>query len=161
MPRVRTAHPAVPPTVAGMGLTPNQLSQRMARTSARLGRWPRRLAALICLLLAAGSALTPASTGTASGSSAPGVRLRPGEVAVPVPVSAAGATLARVGARVGLVAPRGLVADRLRVLSIHPPDQTLSGDTTTVVVVAATRTQALLVARSTAASLVLIADDLP
>jgi hypothetical protein len=145
-----------------MGLTPNRFSQRMARTSVRLGRWPRRLAALVCLLLAAGSALDPAPTHTARGSpSAVAARLRPGEVAVPVPVSAAGAALARVGERVGLVAPHGMLADRLRVLSIHPPDQSLSGDDSAVVVVAASRAQAVLVARSTAVRLVLIADDLP
>lgn len=142
-----------------MGLTSSPLSQRMARTSARLGRWPRRLAALVCLLLAAGSALTPGTGSSARSTTGP--RLRPGEVAVPVPVSPAGAQLARVGERVGLVAPRGLVADGLRVLAVHPPDQSLSGDDSAVVVVATTRSQALLVAQSSAATLVLIADDLP
>jgi hypothetical protein len=143
-----------------MGLTPNRFSQRMARASARIGRWPRRLAALGCLLLAAGSALAP--TDTVRGSpSRTAARLGPGEVAVPVPVSAAGAALARVGERVGLVAPHGMLADRLRVLSVHPPGESLSGDDSAVVVVAVRRAQAVLVARWTAARLVLIADDLP
>ena len=49
-----------------------------------IGRWPRRLAAGACLLLAAGTALTPkASTSSAR---PPGSHLSPGQRAVPVRV---------------------------------------------------------------------------
>jgi pimeloyl-ACP methyl ester carboxylesterase len=144
-----------------MGLPPHRLSHRTPRLSARIGRWPRRLAALACLVLAAGSALTPPATDTAARADRSATRLRPGEVAVPVPVGAAGAALARTGERIGLVARHGLVADRLRVLSIHPPDASLSGDDSAVVVVAATRAQAERLARPDAAQLLLIADTLP
>ncbi len=60
----------------------------------RLGRWPRRVAVLACLLLAATSALTTRSGPSADGprrTPAPAnpiaARLRPGQVAAPITVA--------------------------------------------------------------------------
>ncbi len=142
-----------------MGLTPNRLARRMSRASARIGPWPRRLAATICLLLAAGSALAPAPPHRAH-AAAGAARLRPGQVALPVPVPAAGVELVRPGVLIGLLSQRRLVADRLRVLAVRPSDQSLSGDATAVVVVAVDRSQAEQIAGSTD-RLALIVDELP
>lgn len=142
-----------------MGLTPNRLARRMSRASARIGPWPRRLAAVLCLLLAAGSALAPPPAHRvhpAVGAS----RLRPGQVALPVPVPAAGVELVRPGVLIGLLSQRRLVADRLRVLAVRAPDQSVSGDASAVVVVAVDRPQAGQIAAS-AGHLALIVDELP
>ncbi|HEY8300380.1 MAG TPA: hypothetical protein VIG48_00645 [Jatrophihabitans sp.] len=144
-----------------MGLTPNRLARRTARASARIGPWPRRLAALVCLLLAAGSALTPAPPGPAHPAVGYASRLHAGEVALPVPVAAAGVDLVRPGLQIGLLAQHRLVADRLRVLAVHPGDQTLSGDSSAVVVVAVSRSRAATIAGSATDRLVLIVDELP
>ena len=143
-----------------MGLTPNRLAQRAARTSARIGPWPRRLAALVCLLLAAGSALSPPPDSVRHPVVDSPARLRAGEVALPVPVAASGVALVRPGARIGLLSPRGLVADRLRVVAVHPGDQSLSGDAAAVVVVAVDRSRAELIVGADADHLTVIADDL-
>ena len=140
----------------------------LARLSARIGRWPRRVAALACLLLAAASALAPTpapATGHRSG-----LGLATGEVAVPLTVVTP-ASLIAAGDRVGVIvaddplaggaAPAGLIADRLRVLEVHTDDQALSSGPGTVVVVAARRTEAVVIARFSTERLVLIVDELP
>ena len=141
---------------------------RLRRLGIRLGRWPRRIAALICLLLAAASALSPPATRTAR--AAPdglAARLRAGEVAVPLPVGSTEAGMVGRGDRVGVLASPDppqhsvLVADHLRVLSVRAPDASLSGDATAVVVLATDRTAALSLARFSGTRLVLILDDLP
>ena len=63
------------------------MSASLQRLLVRIGRWPRRIAALICLLLAAGSALVPHA---ARREPPTGRALRRGQVAVPVTVSSAG-----------------------------------------------------------------------
>src|SRR6476620_4189486 len=98
------------------------LGTRLRHFSARIGPWPRRIAAVICLLLAAGSALVPPRSPTARPPSGLAARLRGDEIAVPVPVSATSAALVRPGDRVGVVAADDanrstLVADHLRVLA--------------------------------------------
>jgi hypothetical protein len=77
----------------------------------RLGRWPRRIAALCCLVLAAGSAVT-ARRGPAAGADAGShsgnpilSRLSPGKVAAPVTVGGTAATgYLRTGDRIDLYA---------------------------------------------------------
>jgi hypothetical protein len=139
------------------------------RLLARLGGWPRRIAALVCLLLAAGTALVPHAPVRSSDRS----RLGPGEVAVPVAVSVA--TAASPGSRIGLLAapagpsglpgeragPATLVADRLRVLAIAHADGGLTDTAGTVVTVAASREVAVQLARFSDRALVMIADNLP
>jgi hypothetical protein len=138
----------------------------LRRAAVRLGRWPRRIAAVSCLLLAAGSALTPPARTARVAPRGPAAGLRTGEVALPVPVTATEAGLVTRGDRVGLLAASDparratLVADRLRVLSVRAADATLS-DTTAVVVVATDRAAALSVARFSGTRLTLIVDDLP
>ncbi|HEY2296886.1 MAG TPA: hypothetical protein VGH43_04100 [Jatrophihabitans sp.] len=139
---------------------------RLHRLSARIGIWPRRIAALICLLLAAGSALAPPQPPTTHVRTGLGRRLRSNEIAVPVPVSATSAALVRPGDRVGVVAAdtanrSTLVADHLRVLAVRSDSGGLSGTADAVVVTAATRSDALALARYSTERLVLIVDELP
>ena len=97
------------------------MSASWIRLLARLGRWPRRLAALLCLLLAAGSAFDTAAQPTAS-RRPPASPLRAGQLAVPVPVTDAGAV--RPGGRVALLAtPADGVtgADTAAVAGAGPP----------------------------------------
>jgi Flp pilus assembly protein CpaB len=143
-----------------------RLAVRWSRWSARVGPWPRRIAALCCLLLAAvstgtGSAVrAPAATGLAA-------RLRAGEVAIPLTVTAGSAAIVQPGDRVGVVetpdeaGPATLLADRLRVLSIHSDDTAMSGDASATVVVVGSRAQAVAAARTSTGRLVLLVDDLP
>ena len=134
--------------------------------SARIGRWPRRIAALCCLLLAAAGAVSEPGAG---GHMRPGLaaRLRPGEVAIPLTVSAGSAAIVQPGDRVGVVeAPDDasaatLLADRLRVLSLRIDDASMSSDSSATVVVVGSRSQAVAVARTASGRLVLIVDDLP
>ena len=118
------------------------------RLTVRIGRWPRRIAALICLLLAAGSALAPHTPARATD----GPRLHAGQVAVPVTVSSAGAVA--VGDQVGVLAApsesggdAALVADHLRVLSVGSDNAGLTGTAGTVVTVATDRGVAVELAR--------------
>lgn len=148
----------------------------LRRIGARLGRWPRRIACLACLLLAAGSALSPsAATSSAAAGRSGGVdALRAGEVAVPIAVSAGGtATVVRPGDRVGVLAGssadgftarRGsavLVADQLRVLTVEKAEGGIGGDAMVSVVVATSRSGAVRIARFTGRPLLLIADQFP
>jgi Flp pilus assembly protein CpaB len=143
------------------------IATRLRRLSARIGVWPRRVAALICLLLAAGSAVVPPQPPTPPVHTGLGSRLRSDEIAVPVPVSATSAALVRPGDRVGVVAAADaanrstLVADHLRVLAVRSDSSGLSGSSDAVVVTAATRSDALALARYSGSRLVLIVDELP
>jgi Flp pilus assembly protein CpaB len=142
------------------------LATRWSRLSARVGRWPRRIAALCCLLLAAASAVAQPDAG---GHVRPGVaaRLRPGEVAIPLTVTAGSAAIVQPGDHVGVVETRDdasaatLLADRLQVLSIRVDDASMSSDASATVVVVGSRAQAVAVARPASGQLVLIIDDLP
>jgi hypothetical protein len=138
------------------------MSASVQRLFVRIGRWPRRIAALICLLLAAGSALAPHPPARAADRPA----LRPGQVAVPVTVSSAGEVAA--GDQVGVLSTpsdagddAALVADHLRVLSVHSGGASLTGDASAVVTVATDRAVAVELARYAERTLVLITDDLP
>ena len=140
------------------------LGLRLRDLAARIGRWPRRIAALICLLLAAGSALAPARGPASRVPSGLAARLRAGEIAVPVPVAATSAALVRAGDRIGVVAagnPSTLVADHLRVLTVRSDPGGLADTADAVVVTAASRAEALALARFSTERLVLIVDELP
>lgn len=152
------------------------------RPGRHLGPWPRRAAALLCLLLAAVSALRPDSQRPAGAAQRPAA-LRPGEVGVPVPITAAAtARDLRPGTFVGLLSPpaepsvlgppaagppgtgqRGvLVADHLRVLSVLTDSTGLgAAGAGTVVLVAATRELAVRLAGYAGHDLLLIRDTLP
>lgn len=144
------------------------MSLSTRRLLARIGRWPRRIAALICLLLAAGSALLPDTrAATVTPERGTGARLRPGEVAVPVPIGSAGAGDVRPGDLVGVLAvpadstsSAALVADRLRVTSVRS-GAALGGDIGSVVVIATDRARALRLARYSSRPLLLIMDGVP
>jgi hypothetical protein len=135
--------------------------------SARIGRWPRRIAALACLLLAAGSALVPHTVAPARGRAGVAARLHRAEVAVPLPISTLPADLVRPGDHVGVLAssdigaPASLVADGLRVLSLRTDTAAMTADSSTVVVVAANRSEAVALARFATGRLVLLVDKFP
>jgi hypothetical protein len=142
------------------------MSASAQRLLARIGRWPRRIAALVCLLLAAGSALVPPAPAT-SAPNGLGAHLRAGEVAVPVQV-ASGAASVRPADRVGMLAPpvddevggqAVLVADHLRVVSVSSGSGL--ADAPTIVTVATDRPRALQLARYASRSLLMIVDEVP
>ena len=135
---------------------------------------------MLCLLLAAGSALAsksppaaenpPTRSGVSTGLSA-------GQVAVPVPVDGS-VPYVHPGDHIGVLASSDtsasswtgsaaaasdalLVVDRLRVLSVETPDSGLAAGGTTVVLVAADRAEAVQLARYVTRSLFLIVDRLP
>lgn len=120
---------------------------------AALGGWPRRLAALACLLLAAATALQPGPAKSGASHAAPRIAdgLAADEVAVPVPLADAGAcTLLRAGDRIDLYptqsseaaasARAGPVGSHLRVLALVrcmlPGESIAPGGGATVVVAA-------------------------
>jgi hypothetical protein len=103
---------------------------------ARLGRWPRRIAALLCLVLAAASALSaqrPVAARVPATAAPTGVagRLAPGQLAVPVTLSDDSATrYLHTGDRIDLyatpdpasivTAPAALVGTGLLVIEVLP-----------------------------------------
>jgi hypothetical protein len=120
---------------------------------ARLLRWPRRIAALLCLLLAAATAGRTGPRPAARQAPTPvTARLQSGQVAVPVPVRRDAAAYLRVGQRVSLFATSdgsapaagGSVGDELLVLALPPPADEQAE--TATVVVAAERTVATRIA---------------
>lgn len=145
---------------------------------ARLGRWPRRVAALGCLALAAVSALsaphrTPADT--PKGGPAPAgiaARLAPGQVAVPVTLSddSASAYL-RSGDRIDLYAtsnpdsggpkPAVPVAARLPVISVLTPSADRQASGGTRVIVAADAATAARVAGAAGQPILAVIDKYP
>lgn len=122
----------------------------------RIGRWPRRIAALACLLLAAASALprhAPAQ---------PPHRLHAGQVAVPIAVQSAADVDA--GDHVGVLVASSsatVIDDRLRVLAVHPAESGLAAEATAVITVATDRAHAVVLARYAGRALMLISDDFP
>jgi hypothetical protein len=143
----------------------------------RLSRWPRRIAALVCLLLAAASTLAPAS-GTSAPAPAKHVDnpiaagLAPGQVAIPVTISSGrAAAFVHVGDHVGVLAPSDettrtrpdLVADGLRVLAVSGAADSggsMTGDAP-VVVVAAGRADAVRLAAAVSRPLLVVVDNSP
>lgn len=139
----------------------------------RLGGWPRRVAALLCLLLAGGTALARPAAPSASPRTEHGLtsRLRHGQVAVPVVLDAAAATgFLRPGDRIGLLAApadgfpgtgssAGLIADRLRVLAISGGTGSIGGDQGATVIVAADAGTAQRIAAASAGRLLPVLDE--
>lgn len=124
------------------------------RLSTRLGRWPRRVAAAVCLALAVLSALSPTDARPAPAPSHTSA-LATDEVAVAVPVtSAALARYLHAGDRVGVLyspadgAPGDplMVADHLRVLSVLT-ESDYGTDAATTVMIATDRPTAVRLAR--------------
>jgi len=129
-----------------------------------LGRWPRRVAALGCLLLAFASAVSTrhGPRADASGPANPLLaRLRAGQVAASVRLSDAGAAgFLRTGDRVDLYATPGSSGDPpacaaagrtplgsgVRVLAVDGPSGGLGGDGTSRLVVAVARDRAAEIA---------------
>jgi hypothetical protein len=130
---------------------------------ARLGRWPRRVAALGCLLLAFASAVTSRHSPRASatgeqGSANPLVsRLRSGQVAASLTLADPGASgFLRSGDRVDLYATPGASGDPpacaaagrtplgsgLRVLAVSGSSGGLGGEGTSRLIVAVSRNAA-------------------
>jgi hypothetical protein len=130
---------------------------------AQLGRWPRRIAALACLLLAFASAVTSRHDPRASASGEHGstnpltARLRDGQVAASLTLADPGASkLLRAGDRVDLYATAGSSGDPpvcastgraplgsgLRVLAIDGPSGGLGGDGSSRLIVAVGRSAA-------------------
>jgi hypothetical protein len=138
--------------------------------------------AVTCLLLAAGTALSPAArprparVGPSTSSRRPGVggSLAAGQVAVPVTVSAAGSSrYLRAGDHIGLLAgssedgpsapTASLLGDGLRVLAVSHPPPDEAGDPSAggVVIVAATRAVAARIAAVGDRQLLAVIDPSP
>lgn len=143
----------------------------------RLSRWPRRIAALVCLLLAAASSLAPASSSPAASNKTGNpvaTALRAGQVAVPVSVaSARSAAFVRAGDSVGVFCTPGdtaaiesdragpvLIADGLRVLAAAQGGDSLSADAP-VIIVAADRAAAARLAAVANSPLLVVLDKSP
>jgi hypothetical protein len=131
--------------------------------AATFGRWPRRLAAVVCLLLSAGAALSAQHSAHPDRSPATPVP-PPHTVAVPVTIAPGGADFVAPGDRIGLIPAAdgsgtqlgspGVVADRLRVL--HSPAR--RDDGTAVLLLAVPRAQVARLARHLDQPLVALID---
>lgn len=127
----------------------------------RLSGWPRRLAVVACLLLAA-SSFVQQRAGTGARPDAVARGLGPDQVAVAVDVGGEIRSFLRTGDRVDLVAAAGQSPDAvegtptpggsltlargLRVLALLPPAQGLGTETTAGLLVAADRDTATALA---------------
>ena len=122
----------------------------------RLGRWPRRIAVLVCVLLAASSAIS--SSGPAQSSRPSALRqLKAGQVAVPVNVASGGvAGVLKAGQHVGLLSAHSMLADHLLVLQVAVASPE-AGDTTSILV-AADRPTALRIAKSSGQAVLAVVD---
>jgi hypothetical protein len=143
----------------------------------RLGRWPRRVAALCCLMLAAGSAVTghgpPAGADNGGHSGNPILsRLPRGKVAAPVSVSSAAGYL-RAGDRIDLYATAdgsttcaGLagaspVGTTLPVLTVGGDSHAIAGDEHLNLVVAVDHAIAARLARLHGCGMFAVLDKYP
>jgi hypothetical protein len=152
------------------------MARRLNPFLIRLSRWPRRIAALVCLLLAAASTLTPASGTTSARAKHAGnpivAGLAAGQIAVPVTVSSGrAAAFVHVGDHVGVLASADettrarpdLVADGLRVLAVSGASEassSMSSDAP-VIVVAAGRADAVQLAGVAGRSVLVVVDRSP
>lgn len=144
---------------------------------ARLARWPRRVAALLCLALAAVSAVSgphapaqrPASPAPRSGIAA---GLPPGRLAVPVVLSDdAASSYIRTGDRIDLYAtaddsaggsgPATLVASRLPVISVLAPASDSIAAGRARVIVSAEPQTAARIASASGQSILAVVDKYP
>ena len=146
----------------------------LADRLAVLSGWPRRLAAIACLLVAAASAL-----GSVNGSAAPSdvpapqspaARLPPGEVLVPVELSGR-ADFLHPGDHVDLLVSAGdgssevaaSVGTRLLVVQVsHPPSQAFAApDTGSRLLVAASRPVAAKIVAAASGRVIAVLDADP
>ena len=126
----------------------------------RLGRWPRRIAATVCLVLAASSAVHAHASTSVKAAPNPLSRLNAGQVAVPIALDQPGtAGLLHVGDRVGLMSAGTLLADGLLVLSVQDPEP--DSNQAQSILVAADRATALHITRSTQAHVLAVLDKSP
>lgn len=134
---------------------------------ARLLRWPRRIAAIACLVFAAAATLTPAAGNSAQRARTTAELLHRGEVALSVEVASTPLDLRR-GDRIGLLAgpddsgagaPAAMLADRLRLLAA--PTMSASGSDPPIVLVAAGRDAALRIAANSGRSVLVVVDKSP
>lgn len=145
------------------------MSSSLAALLSALGHWPRRLAALACLLLALGAAVSGHRPPAHAASADPARELGPGQRAVPVRLVGVDArTYLRPGDHIDLLAagsdePPGsgaLIAEHLRVLALVPGDTGPSTDGGAVIV-AAGRTDALQIAGQAGRPLLAVRTDSP
>jgi hypothetical protein len=126
----------------------------------RLGRWPRRVAVAVCIVLAASSALDGRSRAPAVALVDPLAALRDGQMAVPVTLNQGGiAGVIKVGDHVGLLTAETVVADKLLVLRVA--DGAANSDGTASILVAADRATALRIARSASEGILAVVDKSP
>ena len=122
----------------------------------RLGRWPRRIAVLACVILAGSSAISEHSSHGARRTN-PLDRLQTGQVAVPVSLATAGvAGVIEPGQHVGLLSSHSLLADHLLVLKVSGEVPGQEG--TTGILVAADRPTALRIAKSSTETVLAVVD---
>jgi hypothetical protein len=143
---------------------------------ARLGRWPRRIAAVACLLYAALSALSARHPGTAAASANPhhtAPRPAKGQLAVPVLLADPhAADYVAAGDRIDLFATpedpvaaspgkASAVGTRLLVVAVAPPHQGLAGSEQTRVIVAADRDTAARLAGLVTCRVLAVREEYP
>jgi hypothetical protein len=135
------------------------VSPALNRLLLRLGRWPRRVAVAVCVVLAVSSSLD--GHGHASVTLAdPLARLKAGQVAVPVTLNQSGTEgIIEAGNHVGLFSANSVVADHLLVLRVVAVPA--GDDGTASILVAADRPTALRIARSSAQSMLAVVDKSP
>jgi hypothetical protein len=129
----------------------------------RLGRWPRRIAVAVCLVLAASSAIDGHSREPrepVSAAADPLAALRDGQLAVPVTLKQGGIDgVIKVGDHIGLLTADVVVADKLLVLRVA--GAATNSDSTASILVAADRATALRIARSAGQDVLAVVDKSP
>ena len=136
------------------------MSRVLNRLLLRLGRWPRRIGVAVCLILAASSAVHAHNSARTRPVPGPLTHLHSGQVAVPVSLDQPSTSgLVHAGDRVGLMSGGSLLADGLLVLSVQ--DAASDTDQTQSILVAADRTTALHITRSSDAHILAVLDKSP
>lgn len=135
------------------------MSPTLNRLLLQLGRWPRRIAVVVCVVLAVASSISGrASDGPQA--AAPLARLKAGQVAVPVTLSQGGTDgVITSGDHVGLLTASTVVADHLLVLRVSAVPT--GEDGTASILVAADRTTALRIAATSSQSVLAVVDKSP
>ena len=136
------------------------MSPALNRLLVRAGRWPRRIAVVVCLALAVSSAAQTRAARHPSKPPDPLARLNPGQVAVPITLDQPGTSgLLHAGDRVGLMSDGDLLADGLLVLSA--PDPSADRARGQSILVAADRATALHITSNTQDHILAVLDKSP